>query len=110
MPLKIFCLLFPNRDPSQHLFSVSIHDDQTVDDLKKMIKCKKANDLKDIDADELTLHQVLIRDDGNLTSELSGKKFDSGKALRPTSTLDDVFPNGALKGHLHIIALKPSAF
>ena len=110
MPLKIFCLLFPDRDPSQHLFSVSIHDDQTVDDLKDAIKRKNANDLNDIDAYELTLYQVLIRDDGNLVSQLSGKKFDSGKALRPTSTLEDVFPNGALKGHLHIVALKPSAF
>ena len=110
MPLKIFCLLFPDRDPSQHLFSVSIHDDQTVDDLEDAIKCKKANDINDIDADELTLHQVLIRDDGNLTSELSGKKFDSGKALRPTKKLSGVFPNGAVEDHLHIVALKPSAF
>ena len=55
---KIFCLLLP--DPSRYLFSVSIHNDQTVDDLKDAIKLKKANDLKDIDADKLILYKVVI--------------------------------------------------
>ena len=59
MKLKILCLLLPNDDPSRHPFSVSIGNDQTVDDLKDAIKLKKANDLKDIDADNLILFKVL---------------------------------------------------
>ena len=59
MKLKIFCLLLPNDDHSRHCFSVLIDNDQTVDDLKKGIKLEKANDLKDIDADNLILFKVL---------------------------------------------------
>ena len=55
---KIFCLLLP--DPSRYLFSVSIHNDQTVNDLKKAIKKEKVNDLNDIDADKLILYKVVI--------------------------------------------------
>ena len=55
---KIFCLLLP--DPSRYLFSVSIHNDRTVGDLKDAIKLKKANDLRDIDADKLILYKVVI--------------------------------------------------
>ena len=57
--LKIFCLHLPNDDRSRHPFSVSIGNDQTVDDLKDAIKLKKANDLKDIDADNFILFKVL---------------------------------------------------
>ena len=110
MPFKIFCLLYPDPDPSQHLFSVLLQNDDTVDDLKDAIKLKKANILRDIDADEFTLHQVLIHDDGNLTSELSGEKFESGKVLQPTKKLSSAFLNGAVEDHLNIVALKPSAF
>ena len=56
--LKIFCLVLP--DPSRHLFSVSIDNDQTIDDLKDAIKLKKVNDFKDIDADKLILYKVLM--------------------------------------------------
>ena len=56
--LKIFCLLLP--DPSRRLFSVSIDNDQTINDLKDAIKLKKVNDLKDIDVDKLILYKVLM--------------------------------------------------
>ena len=70
----------------------------------------KSKHSQSINADELTLHLVLIRNDGNLTSELSGKKFESGEALWPTKKLSGVFPNGAVEDHLHIMVLKLSAF
>ena len=58
--LDIFCLLLPDDNPSQHIFSVTLRGDRTVDDLKDAIKLKRGNDLKDIDAVKLTLYKVLI--------------------------------------------------
>ena len=59
MNLNIFCLLLPNDDPHRHIFPATLRGDQTVGDLKDAIKLKKANNLKDIDADELILYKVL---------------------------------------------------
>ena len=58
--LDIFCLFHPDDNPSQHIFSVTLHSDRTVDGLKKAIKQERGNDLKDIDAVKLTLYKVLI--------------------------------------------------
>ena len=58
--LDIFCLFHPDDNPSQHIFSVTLHSDRTVDGLKKTIKQERGNDLKDIDAVKLTLYKVLI--------------------------------------------------
>ena len=58
--LDIFCLLLPDDSPSQHIFLVTLRRDRTVGDLKDAIKLKKANDLRDIDADKLILYKVVI--------------------------------------------------
>ena len=58
--LDIFCLFHPDDNPSQHIFSVTLRSDRTVDSLKKAIKQERGNDLKDIDAVKLTLYKVLI--------------------------------------------------
>ena len=58
--LDIFCLFHPDDNPSQHIFSVTLHGDRTIDGLKKAIKQERGNDLKDIDAVKLTLYKVLI--------------------------------------------------
>ena len=60
--LNIFCFLLSNDNHSQHIFPVTIHCDRTVGDLRDAIKLKKANDLRDIDANKLTLYKVLIAD------------------------------------------------
>ena len=57
MKLKIFCFLLPNDGRS--LFSVSIDNDQTVDDLKKAIKREKKPELDHLAADALILYKVL---------------------------------------------------
>ena len=58
--LDIFCLLHLDDNPSQHIFPVTVRSDRTVGDLKKAIKQERGNDLKDIDAVNLTLYKVLI--------------------------------------------------
>ena len=58
--LNIFCLLHPDDSPAQHIFSVTLHSDWTVDGLKKVIKQERGNNLKDIDAVKLTLYKVFI--------------------------------------------------
>ncbi|KAF9143511.1 hypothetical protein BGX20_007131, partial [Mortierella sp. AD010] len=54
--LKLFCIV-ENESTS---FSVEILDIETVDDLKKVIKTAKSNDLSKIDADRLTLWKASI--------------------------------------------------
>ena len=58
--LNIFCLFHPDDNPSQHIFSVTLHSDWTIDGMKKAIKQERGNDLKDINAVKLILYKVLI--------------------------------------------------
>lgn len=112
--LKLFCILFPDEDPKlKKLFSVSINDDQTVDDLKDAIKHKKANQLKEIDADQLTLYKVLI-ENGQLKQVLQDIVLESDEAPEledPSLTLLEVFQPADVKPkHLHIIVKLPGMF
>nr|ALV13261.1 CRN112c [Phytophthora sojae] len=52
-------------------FSVRVDESDTVDDLKKSIKAKKPNDLKDIDADKLELY--VAKRDGEWLTEADVK-------------------------------------
>lgn len=109
--LKLICIFFPDEDPKlKKLFSVSIDDDQIVDDLKKAIKHEKANLLKDIDADELTLYKVSIPK-GQLKQALQDLDPDNGEISAPELddpllTLLEVFPD-VKSGHLHVIVRTP---
>src|SRR6267154_3396965 len=99
MSLKLFCLVFPDEDPSKHLFPVSLNATETVDDLKTAIKCETAPQLDHVAAaHELNLYKVSSSDDDNLTQVLSDLRFDgsdnSVQELRPRTRLSKVFPGG----------------
>ena len=73
-----------------------------VDSLKDVIKQKNANNLKEIDAKELTLYQVFILDIDHLGGKLSSMNFDTNILLWSMQKLSAIFPTGAEEGHLHI--------
>ena len=108
MSLNLFCAVFP----SEHLFSVSIDANKTVDALKKAIKLEKKPRLNDIAADELTVYKVLIPDDDGLAPALDNLRLDDHAAaikLRATQKLSIIFSNGVEDGHLHILVQLPGA-
>ncbi|KAG0351335.1 hypothetical protein BGX24_007882, partial [Mortierella sp. AD032] len=56
--LTLFCLV--DGEATSNAFSVKVPSSDTVDDLKELIKVKKAIAFSDIDADQLTLWRVSI--------------------------------------------------
>ena len=52
--LKLMCLVWPDEKPSEHISPVKIDDDDTVGDLKDMIKNKHSR-LHNVDALDLVL-------------------------------------------------------
>ncbi|KAG0009098.1 hypothetical protein BGZ81_003632, partial [Podila clonocystis] len=59
--MSLFCLV--DGEATANAFSVKVSSNDTVDDLKDLIKTKKTNDFSDIDANKLTLWRVSIPDD-----------------------------------------------
>ncbi|KAG0342727.1 hypothetical protein BG000_002072 [Podila horticola] len=57
-PMSLFCLV--DGEATSNAFSIKISSNDTVDDLKNLIKARKTNDFSDIDADKLTLWRVSI--------------------------------------------------
>ena len=104
--LKLFCVVHPSSRP----FPVELGNDRTVGDLKKAIKFENPHRLDDIDAAELTLYKVSILAK-NVAQTLRALRFDgSDDRVEELDAMDlsvDVFPNGAEKGHLHIVATRP---
>ena len=84
------------------MLQVTLTNDQTIDSLKDVIKQKNANNLKEIDAKELTLYQVFILDNDHLGGKLSSMNFDTNILLWSMQKLSAIFPTGAEEGHLHI--------
>jgi hypothetical protein len=63
---KLMCLVWPDDDPEQHVFSVKIDDDDSVADLKELIKGKLARMLDKVDARDLVLWKCSgLPDDDN---------------------------------------------
>ncbi|KAG3048643.1 hypothetical protein PI124_g13412, partial [Phytophthora idaei] len=74
---KLFCIIVGEAGSA---FSVRVDESDSVDDLKKVIKVEKPNDLKDVDADKLQL--FLGKTDGGAWLESDSedvKKLKKGK-------------------------------
>src|SRR6202012_5301589 len=56
--MSLFCLV--DEEATSNAFSVKISSDNTVDDLKNLIKAKKTPRFDDVAADELTLWRVSV--------------------------------------------------
>ncbi|OAQ22668.1 hypothetical protein K457DRAFT_25817 [Linnemannia elongata AG-77] len=102
--MNIFCLVV--GQPTSNAFSIRISPNKTVDDLKDLIKAKKAIDFKDIDANKLVLWQVaipVIAANRHIPVVLS--EVDFKRELLPT---DDIVESALSKKNVHILIECPS--
>jgi len=54
--IRLSCLVF--GDPIENAFTVKVDNDETISELKEIIKIKKQNTFNDIDANELSLWKI----------------------------------------------------
>lgn len=110
MSFKLFCLILPDPDPAQHVFPVNIDKNQTVGDLKDLIKAKKSNALRNIDAAELIVWKLepAIAAEG-LQTALEALTFDGdARELEAMDEMEEVLNEAPAKKHLHIVAHLPT--
>ena len=96
------------------VFPVKINNAQLVGELKKAIKNKKPNDFNDVDADQVTLHQIriVIPDDDDEYNKIMngisqpGYVFDPKRTLIPTYKISRYFGQGP-EGDIHILVELP---
>lgn len=111
--LKIICIFYPDRRPIilNSLFVVVIKCGYVVSELKDAIKLQNANQLKGINACDLTLYKASV-ENNQLKQTLQGLKLGSEEAPEldnPLLVLSDVFPD-LERGHLHVIVTTPGMF
>ena len=86
--LKLMCLAWPDNKPDEHIVPVKIDDDDTVADLKKLIKGEHVPMLDKVAARDLVLWKCSgLPDDGNLEQSLRTLQFDGSdnRLVRLTS-------------------------
>ncbi|KAF9279974.1 hypothetical protein BGZ88_012443 [Linnemannia elongata] len=86
--LNLFCLV--DGESASSVFPVKLPMDDSIGDLKKLIKTEKAPEFDDIAADKLTLW-----------------RFESAAELDPTDDVSDVFTEAPTKKKIHIIVQRP---
>jgi hypothetical protein len=87
---------------------VKIPSTLTVDDLKDMIKQKKPNELKEIDAYSLDLFKVAVPDEDDLENRVKeAVAVDGMRPLKSTKELYQIFPDRPLKKTIHIAVKLP---
>jgi hypothetical protein len=82
MKLKLMCLVWPDDQPDEHIVSVKIDDNDTVADLKKLIKDEYAPKLDKVAAPDLVLWKCSgLPDDDNLEQNLKTLQFDGSDVV-----------------------------
>jgi len=107
--LTLFCLV--DGEATSNAFSVKILSSDTVDDLKDLIKTKKAPRFDDVAADELTLWRVSIlitRDNSEIPILFNNIAKEEKEKLHPADDLSDIFDEKPPKKTIHIIVQRPS--
>jgi hypothetical protein len=104
----LFCLV--HGEPASKAFSVKVQKNDTVDDLKKLIKREKHPRFEDIAADELNLWAVSVPvDDTTALKELAleNNKDKGIQELHPVKKISKVFPDEPPDEHIHVIVVPP---
>ncbi|KAG0277855.1 hypothetical protein BGZ96_002685 [Linnemannia gamsii] len=116
-PLTLFCLV--DGESTSSAFPVKISPEDSIGDLKELIKTKKTNDFQDVDADKLTLWRVSISvahdnnddnddDDEDLPILLDNVLKNDKKRLKAvTQKVTDIFGYGPAENTIHIIVQRP---
>ena len=103
MSITLLCLVKGNTTASA--FPIDINKDQLVGHLKEAIKAKKHKTFHDVEADELKLWKVEIRDDrDDLLSNLSLQDQDE---LLATKKISKYFPDSPPEEHIHVLFEPP---
>ncbi|KAI1315836.1 hypothetical protein EDD11_000271 [Mortierella claussenii] len=104
--LNLFCLV--DGESIMNAFKVEIEKTKKVSALKELIKTKKSSDFNDIDADKLSLWQVLIPEGASegQKGNVFGGLTEENKLSRLQSLLL-LFPQGAAEGFIHIVVKPP---
>lgn len=104
--LNLFCIVYPDDNPTDHVLEVSIDNTKSVAALKEAIKHMEAPELDR--ASRLALYKVSLPIDDNLAHKLD--TFLDGpdvKKIKGFERLSKVFSEGINEEHLHIVALMP---
>jgi len=89
-------------------FSVDIEKNETVDQLKKLIKLKRSDLFANIDPNTLSLYHVDLAEDDNLVTKVNEKLEGRLTPLSTASGLVDIFGSSTPKGEtIHIIVQPP---
>ncbi|KAG9067165.1 hypothetical protein KI688_011946 [Linnemannia hyalina] len=107
--LTLFCLV--DGESTLNAFSVEIDPSKTVDGLKDRIRAKTPDTFTGVDAKDLILWKVSIKDDDDgdddVTIVLDSVPGSEKKKLRATRELSDVFKETPPKKTIHIIVERP---
>jgi hypothetical protein len=103
--LTLFCLV--DGEATSNAFSIKTPSNNTVDDLKNLIKTRKSPEFDDVAADKLKLWRVSIpiTDEDEVPIVLNS--FDEKKKLGPATRLSRVFPEDPPEETIHIIVQRP---
>ncbi|KAG0199074.1 hypothetical protein BGX28_007600 [Mortierella sp. GBA30] len=103
---KLFCLV--NGEAVSNAFPVKIPSDETIGDLKKLIKAEKSPDFDDITADRLTLWHVSVpiaEDDEE--AHVSLEALNEKTRPPPTKRLTKLFVESPPGDTVHILVQRP---
>ncbi|KAF9369452.1 hypothetical protein CPC16_004499 [Podila verticillata] len=104
--MSLFCLV--DGESTSSVFPVKLSADDSIGDLKKLIKSEKSPEFDDIPADKLTLWHVSIPvDPANKHKPIVLNEFESATELDPTDDISDVFEETPPKKTVHIIVQRP---
>ncbi|KAF9969244.1 hypothetical protein BGZ73_008506 [Actinomortierella ambigua] len=97
-------------EPSSSAFPVEIPSDKSVGVLKKAIIGEKPNAFEHIDANDLTLWQVIIPVDEDAEDvKIATTDVVSKRLLKATVTLKKAFKDGAAEDTIHVLVERPKA-
>ena len=103
MSITLLCLVKGNT--LANAFAVDIDSEKLVSHLKKAIKAEKHKTFHGVEADELQLWKVEIRDDqDDLLSNLS---LQDQVELLATKKISKYFPDSPAEEHIHVIVKLP---
>ncbi|KAF9922559.1 hypothetical protein BGZ67_010386 [Mortierella alpina] len=105
--LTLFCLV--DGENLSRAFSVKIQPDDTVDDLKEIIKTKKTHDFSDIDANSLTLWRVSVPIVAAESHKIiSLDSVESKDELLPSDEVSEVYGDAPSKRTVHVLVKRSS--
>ncbi|KAF9921611.1 hypothetical protein BGZ67_000357, partial [Mortierella alpina] len=105
--ITLFCLVA--GETTSHAFPVKVSFDDTVGDLKKLIKIEKAHDFNDIDANSLTLWKVSVPvSDDEEEAPFRLDALSEKKKLNPRNDISAVFGDEPPKKSDLVVVQRPS--